>query len=80
MTDQEQKTFRVTVKRTVTYTNDVYVDADSEEEATEVLEARIREDDFGWFDRASWGEAFYYGVEKSQPDPDEFSIIEVEEA
>lgn len=76
-----KKTFCVTVARTVTYVNDVYVDANDPEDAMESLRDQIWARDFSWFDPVSWGEAFYYEVEKQLPDRDEFHVesAEVEE-
>ena len=75
----DQKTFRVTVARTVTYINDIYVDADDPQSAMQSLQEQIESDDIGWFDGISWGEAFFYGVEKQIPDPEQFEILDAQE-
>jgi len=75
----DKKTFRVTVARTVTYINDVYIDADDPQEAMESLDQQIKSSDIGWFDPISWGESYFYGVEKQVPDPEQFEILEAEE-
>jgi hypothetical protein len=74
----DKRTFRVTVARTVTYINDVYVDAVDPQEAMQSLAEQMESGDIGWFDPISWGESFFYGVEKQVPDPDQFEIIEAE--
>lgn len=75
----DKKTFRVTVSRTVTYINDVYVDAADPQEAMQSLADQMASGDLTWFDPASWGESFFYGVEKQAPDADQFDILEAEE-
>lgn len=74
-----KKSFLVTVSRTVTYLNDVRVEARDEQEAVQLLDARIKAYDLGWFDSASWGEAYFYNVEKLEPDPQEFEVWDAEE-
>jgi len=70
----DKKTFRVTVVRTITYANDVYVDANDPEDAMESLRDQIWNRDFSWFDPVSWGEAFFYDVEQQGLDRDEFYV------
>lgn len=75
----DKKTFRVTVARTITYINDVYVEAGDPQEAVKSLDQQIKSRDSKWFDPVSWGESYFYGVEKQFPDPEQFKIIEAEE-
>ena len=75
----DKKTFRVTVVRTITYANDVYVDANDPEDAMESLRDQIWDRDFSWFDPESWGEAFFYDVEKQGLDRDEFYVESAQE-
>ena len=72
------KTYRVTMCQTIRLINDVYVEAESQEEATALMVERLTEDDWGWYDRSSWGEAYYYGVEKQCPDGEDFEVLEVD--
>lgn len=72
------KIYRVAMCQTIRLVNEVYVEAESPEEASALMVDRLKHDDWGWYDRSSWGEAYYYGVEKQRPDGDDFEVLEVE--
>lgn len=74
------KTFRLSVQRTRTLVNDVYIEAKSRKAAEKYFHDQLKTGDPAWYDEASWGEVEYYCYDKSPIEPDDYQIIGIETA
>jgi hypothetical protein len=70
--------YRILVARTVTVTNNIYIDAESEADARARFE-HLLENDASAFTDDDWGEAFYYQIIKAGEAVGHFEILEIEE-
>lgn len=75
---KELKPHRILVARTVTVTNNIYIDAESPEDA-QVRFEHLLENDGVAFNDEDWGEAFYYQVLKPGNSVGAFEILQIEE-
>jgi len=66
--------YTLTVTRTVTIVNAVEVEADNEQAARTEFTTIVKNGDL---DEVSWGECWFYQVDKRIPELCEFEIIEV---
>jgi hypothetical protein len=73
------KTFCLSVQRTRTIVNVVYIEAKSKRAATKQFHDQLKTGDPDWYDEASWGEVEYYCYDKSPAEPDDYKIIGIEE-
>jgi hypothetical protein len=73
------KTFRLSVQRTRTIVNEVYIEAKSRKAAENYFYYQLKTGDPDWYDEASWGEVEYYCYDKSPAEPDDYKIIGIEE-
>lgn len=74
----EMKSFRILVARTVTITNNIYIEAENPEDA-EARFQHLLENDAVAFNDEDWGEAFYYQVIKAGESVGHFEILQIEE-
>ena len=73
------KTFRLSVQRTRTIVNEVYIEAKSRKAAEKYFHDQLKTGDPAWYDEASWGEVEYYCYDKSRTEPDDYQLIGVAE-
>lgn len=76
----EFKTYRLTISRTIKLTANIFIDAESPEDAETRFQHQLESDQCSAIeDDEMWGEAYYYQAVKAGPYASDYDVLEVGE-
>jgi hypothetical protein len=78
MKTEKYEAYHLVIQQTAVTTNTIEIEVKKGEDPGAKFQDWLESNYWGWYDEASWGEAFYYQVGKAPPSHNKFEVIDVD--